>query len=406
MKNISAKLSFGFLCLAIAMNLLALAGCSGGGEGGVTPAPNPAPTPVTPTTPPEAPSSLQAQAFSQTAVRLNWSDNSANEDGFYVQRKAAGGTYAQVAILLPNITSYDDSGLTPGTTYSYRVMAYLGSLTSNFSNEATATTPGPTPQTADFIINHQHTGLARLNQIPSQWITAAKNTLHIAYGHTSHGSQLVTGMEGLASFIGSLYSFNDGGTGGALDLRDAPFLNAFDLGNPDRTAWVAATRGYLDSHTEVNVIVWSWCGQADGSESEINLYLALMSELEQDYPDVKFVYMTGHLDGTGLNGNVNIRNEQIRTYCRMNNKILYDFADIESYDPGGVTNFMVLNSNDGCYYSGGNWAIQWTGAHLSDPLTALATSCGECAHSEKLNCALKGIAAWWLWARLAGWNGQ
>ena len=37
-----------------------------------------------------------------------------------------------------------------------------------------------------------------------------------------------------------------------------------------------------------------------------------MAQLEQQYPQVKYVYMTGHLDGTGSGGNLNQRNEQIR----------------------------------------------------------------------------------------------
>ena len=63
--------------------------------------------------------------------------------------------------------------------------------------------------------------------------------------------------------------------------------------------------------------------------------------LETDYPKITFVYMTAHLDGSGADGNTNQRNEQIRAYCRANNKVLFDFADIESYDPDGTRNYMT-----------------------------------------------------------------
>lgn len=47
--------------------------------------------------------------------------------------------------------------------------------------------------------------------------------------------------------------------------------------------------------------------------------------------------MTGHLNGGSgpPDGNTFLRNEQIRQYCMQNNKILFDFADIESWDPDG-----------------------------------------------------------------------
>ena len=191
--------------------------------------------------------------------------------------------------------------------------------------------------TGAIIIDHTSTDLSF---VPLEWIEEAKDILHIAYGHTSHGSQITTGMTGLVSFAnapngGSTYEWNNGGTNGALDLRDSPFSGASDLGNPDRTAWSDATRYYLDSHSDINVIIWSWCGQADGTEEDIDLYLDFMNDLETDYPDVMFVYMTGHTNGTGLDGNLHQRNQQIRDYCEANGKILYDFEDIESYDPDG-----------------------------------------------------------------------
>ncbi|MDP2984532.1 MAG: T9SS type A sorting domain-containing protein [Candidatus Latescibacter sp.] len=257
--------------------------------------------------------------------------------------------------------------------------------------------------TIPLIIDHNCT---RLSAIPNAWIQKAKNDLHIAYGHTSHGSQLISGMIGLVSFKGTLYSFGAGGANGILDLRDTPFSGAYDLGNPDRTTWATATRNYLGRHPKTNVIIWSWCGQvSNASKTDIDTYLGLMKSLENDYPAVSFVYMTGHHDGTGLTGNLHIRNEQIREYCRANNKILYDFNDIETYDPDGQY-FGNKIPNDNCDYDSNgdgkresNWAVEWQNTHPKEWY-----SC-DSAHSQPLNANLKAYAAWWLWSSLAGWPG-
>ena len=260
--------------------------------------------------------------------------------------------------------------------------------------------------TRPLIIDHQCT---KLQQIPAEWIDSAKSKLHIAYGHTSHGSQLTTGMTGLVSFAGSQFEWNNGGNNGALDLHDGGMSGASDLGNPNRTAWADATRNYLNnsSYSDVNVIIWSWCGQVStATEADINTYLGLMNQLEIDFPNVMFVYMTGHLDGTGLTGNLHLRNEQIRNYCITNNKILYDFADIESWDPD-LNYFGDKIPNDNCDYDtdgngsrDGNWAIEWQNAHTQG---IDWFSCSS-AHSQPLNANQKAYAAWWLWASLAGWT--
>jgi PKD repeat protein len=259
-----------------------------------------------------------------------------------------------------------------------------------------------------ILIDHNTDTLAG---IPSEWITQAKQTLHIAYGHTSHGSQITDGMTGLVQWKGTAYSWNFGGTGGALDLRDyygdfGGLGIAYDLGNPNRTAWEQATRTYLAQSPTINVIIWAWCGQVDATEAEIELYLDLMDQLETDFPNVKFVYMTGHVNGGPLTDLYHQRNQQIRDFCINDNKILYDFADIESYDPDGNYFGDKLVTDNCDYDSNGdgtvdrNWAIVWQNAHPGEWY-----NCGA-AHTQPLNANMKAYAAWWLWARLAGWDGR
>ncbi|MBN1797101.1 MAG: hypothetical protein JW822_00895 [Spirochaetales bacterium] len=241
--------------------------------------------------------------------------------------------------------------------------------------------------------------------IPSKLIADAKAALHIAYGHTSHGSQLTTGMSGLAAWKGELYAWNEGGAGGALDVDD--YFVSGDLGNPDFTTWADRTRTYLDNplNADVNVVIWSWCGQVStASAASINTYLALMNQLEIDYPQVTFVYMTGHLDGQCLEGTLHQRNQQIRDYCRQHDKFLYDFADIESYNPDGAY-FGDLYPDDNCDYDGdgspprsetGNWALEWQNTHTQNVDWYDCSS----AHSQPLNANLKAYAAWWLWVSI------
>jgi len=268
-------------------------------------------------------------------------------------------------------------------------------------------------QADPVIIDHRHTDIT---QIPQAAIVQAKASLHIAYGHTSHGSQITTGMSGLVAFANGgglglslpqhIFAWNNGGADSALDLHD--YAMGGDVGYyPD---WVNNTRTYLNNpaNADVNVIIWSWCGQASGySEQQmIDDYLTPMTQLEVEYPHVTFVYMTGHADGSGESGNLHLRNQQIRNYCMANDKVLYDFYDIEIYDPDG--NYYGDKAvNDACDYDSdgngsrdANWAIQWQSSHTEGMDWYTCSS----AHSQPLNANRKAYAAWWLWCTLAGWD--
>ena len=258
------------------------------------------------------------------------------------------------------------------------------------------------------IIDHN---CADISKIPDTWILEAKGSLRIGYGHTSHGSQLVTGIDAYRGDQGSIYYYSYSSWG----LETSKFLNDYwgnegganDLGHNGNLEWRDATVCMLNlANNDRNVVIWSWCGGvSDNTQAGIKTYLDAMSALEYQYPDVTFVYMTGHLDGSGVDGNLNKRNNQIRDYCEENNKFLFDFADIESYDPDG-NYYLNKGADDSCLYNGGNWAEEWLAAN---PISALADwvyQCGSCAHSQRLNCVLKGGAFWWLMARIAGWEGN
>ncbi len=231
-----------------------------------------------------------------------------------------------------------------------------------------------------------HLAAASFNDIPTAYLDSARHHFKIYYVHTSHGSQIVSGMSILAD-SSEVFAYNDG-TDSSLYLEEY----GDDLGHNGDTSWVAPTRQRLvQAGNDINLVMWSWCGGcSDNTEEGINTYLNAVSQLERDFPDVIFVYMTGHLDGTGPNGNLYARNNQIRAYCKANNKVLFDFADIESYDPDG--NYYP-DETDYC-----NWCSDWCDTHP-------CPSCG-CAHSQCYNCYLKGKAFWWMLARLAGWNGN
>jgi hypothetical protein len=217
-----------------------------------------------------------------------------------------------------------------------------------------------------------HSSVQAFESIPDSTVTAIGTAYRFFYGHTSHGRQIMTGLDMIESENG-LYvppSFQEYGD---------------DLGESGDTSWVPPTRAYLNANPTCNAVMWSWCGGASFTDSaDMMIYLNTMSGLEEDYPNVLFIYMTGHLDGGGPSGDLYASNNLIRSYCTTNSKVLFDFADIESYDPDG--NYYP-DETDAC-----NWCTEWCQQHPTCP------SCGECAHSHCFNCYQKGKAFWWLMA--------
>jgi len=102
---------------------------------------------------PAAPTDLQAIVVQDALkISLMWEDTSDIEDEFIVERSTAGptGPWSEVVTLPADTTMYNDSGLTDGVTYWYRIAATNTVGTSGYSNVVSGTaTALPQPPLGD-----------------------------------------------------------------------------------------------------------------------------------------------------------------------------------------------------------------------------------------------------------------
>ena len=259
-------------------------------------------------------------------------------------------------------------------------------------NNGSGELPGGGPA---VIADHTSTDL---NSIPDEWIGKVKELINVHYCHTSHGSQVMTGLERLmnGNFAETLqkstkYNYYPDNctmpdTADYLSLMDGQTYAGYceTYVSPDlyweTSEGLGLTRNMLNSHN-VNVTIFAWCGQMDYySASEVDNYLQTMAGLEEEFPNVVFIYMTGHAQ-SGERNRVD-RNEQIRNYCRENNKVLFDFADLD------------------CWYNGQQ--------HIENgiPMEHPRYNGDQAGHTTYESCENKAKAFWWLMARLAGWDGK
>jgi len=87
-----------------------------------------------------SPASLSATAVSTTEIDLKWIDDSINEDNYVIERLNSTGSWNAIANLAAESTSFSNTGLTPATSYSYRVRAGNSAGVSSPSNVATVST--------------------------------------------------------------------------------------------------------------------------------------------------------------------------------------------------------------------------------------------------------------------------
>lgn len=292
--------------------------------------------------------------------------------------------------------------------------------------------PGTTTVIADQTIAHE----SILRSIPEEYINAARNNLHVAYQHTSHGTHVSYGMFGLPGFkAGDDTKFaisNNDPQSGKLDFRDyalesyaASGEDASDLSR-DESAFIQATRNYLEDpdNDEINVVMWSWCNIA-GHEVEAN-YLPGMQTLINEYGpggsrigsgggkrenSVAFIFMTGHANRDANVGEGNPKNQAdlIINYCKENKFYCLDYYGIDTHDMDG--NYWEDAGDDGDSSTGGNYYSDWQSSHsLGTDYFENRSSPGGSAtygahNSQHITANRKAYAMWYILATIAGWDG-
>ncbi len=83
-----------------------------------------------------------ATATSSTSINLSWTAFP-GAGSYKLERKQGSGVYAEIAT--PSGTSHNDTGLTPSTTYTYRLSALQSDVVVAVSESAPVTTPAPPP---------------------------------------------------------------------------------------------------------------------------------------------------------------------------------------------------------------------------------------------------------------------
>ena len=170
-----------------------------------------------------APSSLTATAVSTSQINLSWVDNSTNNTSFRIERALnVGGPFSILTTVAENATTFSNTGLSPATTFFYRVIAQnnTGGFSAN-SNVATATTQNnATSQTITFNSPVLTFGVSPVNLVAN-----ASSGLPVSFSIQSGGA--------FASLSGTNNSVLSVLGAGTIIIRASQAGNASFLPAPD-----------------------------------------------------------------------------------------------------------------------------------------------------------------------------
>jgi|GEM_PF-2079140 len=272
---------------------------------------------------------------------------------------ASAGSYAWT------VGSHQAGTAPAGINYSIRLLA------GDSSQDDFSDGPLTLIENEALVVDHHHT---TLNIIPSQWLEQAKRHNLLVLG--ALGNDPVTlGLRLLGqrdSRLSPATSANELG----LVLTEGSWLPQGAALDPQEWRW-SLEKAILESQATVAVIRPDE-GALLAGRLKAEIYLSVVNELSGRLPGIKLVCATVGMDEP--NEILAKFNRQVRESVLLNKGMLLDAADIESWSGGEQQTVNEV------------------------PVRHPANRMSQGMQSQG-NLANQGSAAWWLLARLAGWEG-
>ena len=135
------------------------------------------------TTPPTDPTNLTATPAGSTQINLSWTASTDNiaVTGYQIERCQGTGCTTFALLTTVTGTTYNNTGLTASTPYSYRVRATDGTNFSGYSNTASATTQASSDTTPPTDPTNLTATPAGSTQINLSWTASTDNIAVTGY---------------------------------------------------------------------------------------------------------------------------------------------------------------------------------------------------------------------------------
>ncbi|HYC28284.1 MAG TPA: PA14 domain-containing protein, partial [Chitinophagaceae bacterium] len=184
---------------------------------------------------PSAPTVLNAQVVSSTAINLSWNDNSNNETSFEIYRSTGNNTNFRLITTVNGgagaTKNYSDAGLFANVRYYYKVRAIGVGGSSAYTNEANGKTLNTIPKVEnvlDFTVSFFAPYVLELDATDPDGdvLTFSSDNLppFAAISSNTNGTAQITFTPGFGDMGGYVFAmYVDDGNGG----RDTTYLSMF-----------------------------------------------------------------------------------------------------------------------------------------------------------------------------------